>query len=187
LTDFCEIKRLIETSITAVYRERSVYPWSNTSQSSREIEDFFRQNIPDLPQRNQTDVEHGSATSIAFLLHSEHHIGMSTQDGLIARINRLGGECYMSLVEISNLGPFARIRFTKETFDKNTGALGYDESDLPFRVEDELFHQRLEKLLVDRGIFILSREILGQPVPDVELDVTPLGSATVYHCLFEEE
>ena len=93
----------------------------------------------------------------------------------------------MALVEISHLGPFARIRFTRETFDRKTGELGFEQADLPFRDEDHDFLSALMDILFEENIQVLPREILEHPVPDVELDVTPKGDATIYHCLFDEE
>ncbi len=187
MTDQSELIERIEKLITDVYRDRSVYPWRDIDRRSLGFEEIFRSRLPDWPLRNQTDIVNDGAISIAFLLHPGHYIGVPTRDGIETRINRLGGACYMALVEISHVGPFVRIRFTRETFDRETGTLGYDEQDAPFRDEDRRFLDSMRTLLEESGMEILSREILDRTVPDVELDVTPIGYATVYHCLFDEE
>jgi hypothetical protein len=187
LTDSHELLEEIESLITAVYRDRTIDPWSCAVERSESFERMFRQWLPKWPLRNQTDIEYGGATAIAFLLHPGHYIGVPTRDGLEARIGRLGGQCFMALVEISHLGPYARIRFTRETFDRHTGMLGYDEQEEPYRDEDESFMELIKRLLQELDISILPREILDQRVPDIELDVTTPGCATVYHCLFDEE
>jgi hypothetical protein len=187
LTYSRELLEEIESLITAVYRDRTTDPWSCSVERSESFERLFRQRIPKWPLRNQTDIEFGGATAIAFLLHPGHYIGVPTRDGLETRISRLGGQCFMALVEISHLGPFARIRFTRETFNRHTGVLGYDEQEYPFRDEDQSFLELIHGLLKELDIIILPREILDQRVPDIELDVTNPGCATVYHCLFDEE
>jgi len=182
-----DIKRRIDEVITAVYREKSINPWSKRRAHSEKYEKLFRTKLSEWPLRNQTDFEHGGATAISFLLHPGHVHGVPTRDGLETRINRLGGACYQALLEISHLGPFARVRFTLETFDRETGDLAYDERESPIRTQDYHFLLSLRLLLLEENIEILDRELLEELVPDVQLDVTRLGNVTVYHCLFDEE
>ena len=139
------------------------------------------------PLLNQTDPVYGSSTAIAFLLHPGHYIGVPTRDGIEVRMRRLGGVCYQSLLEISHLGPFARIRFTRETLETESGIIVYEERETPFRREDREFLNVLKALLEEQKILIVPADILDLPVPDVQLDVTELGEATIYHCLFDEE
>lgn len=187
MTDNVDVLARIDALITAVYRDRTYSPWEEGPMRAARFEQLFRERLPEWPLRNQTDLVYGGATAISFLLHPGHYIGVPTPDGLEARISRLGGQCYQALLEISHLGPFARIRFTRETFDRPTGELGYDEQDTPFLDEHLEFVYLLKRILLEEGIEVLPREVLDQPVPDVELDVTEVGRATVYHCLFDEE
>ena len=177
----------IDKLITKVYRERSWVPWNNRHERAAKFERLFRLKLPDWPMRNQTDYKDGGATAISFMLHQGHYIGVPTRDGLETRISRLGGECYQVLLEISHLGPFARVRFTRETFDRESGYLGYSERDTPYRDEDVLFNETLKGILEDEGIRVLGRDILNKVIPDIKLDVTEKGMATIYHCLFDEE
>jgi hypothetical protein len=187
LTSKTELIDRINDLITAVYRTRSVDPWIGGSERAANFESVFRERLPEWPLRNQSDLKFGGATVLAFLLHPGQHLGVSTRDGLETRINRLGGQCFMALLEISHLGPFARIRFTKESYDRAADRLDYEEQDRPFRDEDYRFLDLLSHVLEQEGIENLPREILELPVPDVQLDVTDIGCATVYHCLFDEE
>ena len=187
MTDINRVFKEIDDLITAVYRARIFDPWEEGPMRAARFEQIFRERLSDFPIRNQTDIVYGGSTVLAFLLHPGHYLGNPTRDGVEVRINRLGGECFMALVEISHLGPFARIRFTRETFDRNTGDLGFEQADLPFRDEDHDFLSALMDILIEENIQALSREILDQTVPDVELDVTAKGDATIYHCLFDEE
>ncbi len=177
----------IDALITAVYRERTLNPWNGATMRAARLERLFRDRLPDWPLRNQTDLVYGASTVLAFLLHPGHYIGVPTRDGVEVRLRRLGGECYQALVEISHLGPFARVRFTRETLDYDTGEINYEEQDCTFRDEDKEFLYHLRAILIEESIEILPEEILSQRVPDVELDVTGLGCATIYHCLFDEE
>ena len=177
----------IQDLITAVYRERTYSPWDEGPMRAARFEQLFRERLPEWPIRNQTDLVYGGSTVLAFMLHPGHYIGVSSPDGLEVRIRRLGGECFHALLEISHLGPYARLRFTRETFDRATGQLGYEEQEAPYRESDREFLDLLKEIVIEESIEILPREILEHPVPDVELDVTKRGCATVYHCLFDEE
>ncbi|HEX9745171.1 MAG TPA: hypothetical protein VGB30_07060 [bacterium] len=170
-----------------VYRDRTINPWENGPARAILYESLLRAKLSEWPLRNQTDLLHGGSTAISFLLHPGEHIGVANRDGLENRINRLGGECFWALLEISHLGPYARVRFTKETFNNDSGELGYYEQDNPYRPEDYHFLNTLRLFLEEENIEILQKEILDHPVPDIELDVTRKGNATVYHCLFDEE
>jgi hypothetical protein len=151
------------------------------------FEQLFRERLSEWPVRNQTDLVYGGSTVLAFLLHPGHYIGVPTRDGVETRISRLGGECFQALVELSHLGPYARVRFTRETFDRKTGELGYEEQDDPFREEDREFFDSLLDILALEQIEVLPRDVLDTLVPDLELDVTERGKVTIYHCLFDEE
>jgi len=181
-----ELLERIDDLITAVYRDRSVKPWESGRSLAAQFEKLFRDRLPKWPLRNQTDLVYGNSTALAFLLHPGHYIGVATRDGIEVRIRRLGGQCFQALVEISHLGPFARIRFTRESLDEDTGGIAYEEQETPFRDEDAEFLYLVKTVLAEEGIEVLPRDILDTPVPDVQLDITELGSATVYHCLFEE-
>ncbi len=187
MADNSEIIEQIEELITAVYRKRTVNPWKDGLTRSTRYENLFRERLPDWPLLNQTDKVHGGSTVIAFLLHPGHYIGVTTRDGIEIRLKRLGGECYQALLEISHIGPFARIRFTRETLDDDTKGITYEEYSVPCREEDEVFLAVLLIKLDLEGIIILPDEILHKPVSDIELDVTDVGCATIYHCLFDEE
>jgi hypothetical protein len=187
LTDYRDLQEQIDDLITAVYRTRTVNPWLGARERADQLERLFRERLPEYPLRNQTDAIFGGSTALAFLLHPGYYMGVPTRDGLESLINRLGGACFMALIEISHLGPYARVRFTRETFDRGTGVLDYAEQETPYRDEDMAFLGLLLELLADEGIEVLPKEILDMPVPDVELDVTEPGCATVYHCLFDEE
>jgi hypothetical protein len=187
MPDRSETIERIEDLITAVYRNRTVNPWDDGPTRSIELVSMFRDQFPDWPFFNHTDLVHGASTVLAFLLHPGAYIGVPTRDGVEVRIKRLGGECYQALVEISHLGPYARVRFTHETLDTETGSINYSELPDPFREEDNIFLSQLEGFLSDRGIEILPEEILHRPVPDIQLDVTERGDVTIYHCLFDEE
>ncbi len=187
MPDNSEILERIEALIRAVYKDRTVDPWHVARDRARFFEALFRKRLPTWPIRNQTDPMYGGSTAIAFLLHPGRYIGVPTRDGVEVRIRQLGGECFQALLEISHLGPYARVRFTKESIDPGTSRIVYDEQDEPFREDDNGFLASLKRILEDEGIEILSREILDHRVPDVQLDVTEAGSATVYHCLFDEE
>lgn len=182
-----ELLERISRIINDVYRKRIVYPWVGGVERAIKFDTLFREKLQSWPQRNQTDYVHGSATAISFLLHKGQNFGVPTRDGLEARINRLGGECYQALVEISHLGPFARIRFTRETYNRSIRELGYSEQDLPYREEDSHFYELLSSVLADEGIDILEKNVLDMPVPNLRLDVTGIGDVTIYHCLFDEE
>jgi len=177
----------IDDLITAVYRSRILNPWEEGPERSAAYENLFREKFSDWPIRNQTDLVHGSATVIAFLLHPGHYIGVTSSDGFKLLIKRLGGMCYHALLEISHIGPYARIRFTRETIEDGTNGINYSEQNVPYRTEDWDFHLSLVDFLGDEGIEVLNDDVLSLPVPDVELDVTGIGEATVYHCLFDEE
>jgi hypothetical protein len=187
LPDNHEILDRIQGLITAVYRERTVYPWDSVRERSMRYEALFRERLREWPLLNQTDPVYGGATALAFLLHPGHYIGVTTRDGVELRIKRLGGQCYQALIEISHIGPFARIRFTRETLDENTGRIIYEEFERPVRVEDSMFLDSVLDILGEENIEVLPEDVLQHPVPDVKLDVTELGCATVYHCLFDEE
>lgn len=182
-----DITEKIEDLITAVYRERSFDPWTRSAQRSLYFENIFRSRLKNWPVRNQTDLVYGSSTTLAFLLHPGHYMGVTTRDGIENLIRRLGGECYMALIEISHMGPYARIRFTREKLDENTGTIDYYENESPFRDSDFRFIEDLTDVLDEEGIEILPLEILNRSVPDIQLDVTNRGCATIYHCLFNEE
>ena len=182
-----EIVDEIERLITSVYRRRIRDPWKNGPERAVYYDCLFRETLSEWPFRNQTDLIYGSSTVIAFLLHPGYYIGVPTRDGLEVLIRRLGGQCYHSLVEISHLGPYARVRFTRDSIDGETGRLIYEEQDKPFRVEDLDFISSLRNILTEEGIIILRPEILQRVIADVELSVTVPGSATIYHCLFAEE
>ena len=187
VNDSTSLLERIETLITSVYRTRAISPWDEGPMRAARFEQLFRESLSEWPLRNQTDLVYGGSTVLAFLLHPGHYIGIATRDGIETRISRLGGVCFQALLEISHLGPFARLRFTKETLDRENDAINYEENDFPFRAEDTDFHDSLLDILELEGIEIIPREILDIVVPDVELDVTERGSATIYHCLFDEE
>jgi len=182
-----EILNELDCLITSVYRQRKIDPWKDGPYRAVHYDRLFRSKLSNWPFRNQTDLIYGSSTEIAFLLHPGYYIGVPTRDGLEVLIGRLGGQCYNALVEISHIGPYARIRFTRDSIDKETGRLVYEERDKPFRVEDIEFISSLRIVLSEEKIRILPVEILERIVPDVELDVTCRGSVTFYHCLFAEE
>jgi len=177
----------IEEVIQLVYRDRAINPWDTGSMRSAHFETLFRNRMQKWPLLNQSDPVHGSSTALAFLLHPGHYIGVPTRDGIEVRMRRLGGVCFQSLLEISHLGPFARIRFTRETLDTESGVIVYEERETPFRREDREFLSELKEVLKEQEIEIVPTEILDMPVPDIQLDVTELGDATIYHCLFDEE
>jgi hypothetical protein len=187
VADNSEILEKIEELITAVYRDRTVNPWNNGPKRSIRFEYLFRERLPDWPLLNQTDKVHGGSTVLAFLLHPGHYIGVPTRDGVEVRLKRLGGECYQALLEISHIGPFARIRFTRETLDDESNGIAYEEHSAPYREDDDVFLADLINKLDLEGIIILTDEILHRPVSDIELDVTDVGCANIYHCLFDEE
>jgi len=187
MIDHSEILVQIEELLTAVYRKRNVNPWNEGVSRSIRFENLFREYLPDWPLLNQTDKLHGGSTVLAFLLHPGHYIGVPTKDGIEVRIKRLGGECYQALLEISHIGPYSRIRFTRETLDDETDRISYEEQSLPYRDEDAVFYRNISKILEKENILILPDEILHRHVPDIELDVTDAGCATIYHCLFDEE
>lgn len=182
-----ELHKQIDVLITAVYRTRTMNPWDTARMRTSRFHELMRKRLPEWPLRDQTDPVYGSSTALSFLLHPGHYLGVPTRDGLETRISRLGGHCYHALVEISHLGPFARLRFTREWYDRSTGELSYSEQHVPFREEDKIFQKTLLAVLHEEGIEVLPKELLERPVPDVELDVTDVGCATVYHCLFDEE
>lgn len=182
-----ELLEIIETVIQSVYRDRTVNPWEAGRIRSARFEMLFRNRMEKWPLLNQTDLIYGGSTALAFLLHPGHYIGVPTRDGIEVRIRRLGGECFQALLEISHLGPFARIRFTRETMDEESGVLLYEEREAPFREEDYEFLDELKAVLKEEEIQIVPGDILERSVPDVELDVTDVGNATIYHCLFDEE
>ncbi len=177
----------IEKLIHNVYRARSVDPWQNAETMDNHYDNLFRSNLSGWPFRKLTDLEHGSSSVMAFLLHPGHYIGVPTRDGMEVLIRQLGGKCYHAIVEISHIGPFARIRFTREVIDSLTGRIIYDEKEIPWRVEDTEFTSTLRGLLSVEGIDILPQEILTRTVPNLELNVTREGKVTIYHCLFDEE
>lgn len=182
-----DIIERIEDVITDVYRTRTVKPWDDGTERAYYFEMQFRERLSNWPLRNLTDLVFGGSTVLIFLMHPGHYFGVPTKDGIEILIKRLGGECYQVLVEISHLGPFARIRFTRETKDPLNGKFTYEESIEAFRLKDNDFYFALLNILKTDGIEVLSEEILEIPVPDVELDVTGPGQATIYHCLFDEE
>lgn len=177
----------IQEIITAVYRRRVFNPWDDGPKRARRYESLFRLCLPRYPVLNQTDMVYGSATNLAFLLHPGHYIGVTTRDGIELRIRRLGGHCFQALLEISHLGPFARLRFTRESLENSDSRIIYEELDSPFRKQDYEFLETLIDVLDKEGIELLPSEVLYHPVPDVDLDVTRSGCATIYHCLFDEE
>jgi len=177
----------IQEIITAVYRRRIFNPWGDGPERARRYESLFRLCLSRYPVLNQTDMVYGSATNLAFLLHPGHYIGVTTRDGIELRIRRLGGRCFQALLEISHLGPFARLRFTRETLEYGGNRIVYEELDTPFREQDYEFLEALIDTLDKEDIELLSTEILKHPVSDVDLDVTRSGCATIYHCLFDEE
>lgn len=177
----------INDLITAVYRMHTLDPWKLGRERSEYFENVFRKRMSGWPIRNQTDPEYGHATTIAFLLHPGYHMGIATRDGLEVLLNRLGGQCFMSLLEISHVGPFARVRFTLETLNGTDRRLTYAESESPFREKDNEFFEILKRVLEEEEIEILPLELLECPVPDVRLMITEAGCATIYHCLFDEE
>ena len=177
----------IEYIIQSVYRDRAVNPWESGRKRSAHFETLFRNRLQKWPLLNQSDHVHGSSTALAFLLHPGHYIGIPTRDGIEVRMRRLGGVCFQSLLEISHLGPFARVRFTRETLETESGVIVYEERETPFRREDREFLVELKEVLEEQEIEIVPVEILDLPVPDIRLDVTEPGDVTVYHCLFDEE
>jgi hypothetical protein len=177
----------IDDLITAVYRNRTVRPWENGPERAFNFEMQCREGLSNWPVRNLTDFAHGSSTILIFLLHPGHYFGVATKDGIEILIKRLGGECFQALVEISHLGPYARVRFTRETIDPLTGKFTYEEQSDPYRAMDRDFIKVLHRFMGTKGIEILNDEILAIPVHDVELDVTNTGQITIYHCLFDEE
>lgn len=170
-----------------MYRKRTFRPWDDGVGRAERFERMFRERLATWPFRNHTDFKHGTSTVIIFLLHPGHYIGVPTRDGIEILIKKLGGMCYQAIVEISHLGPFGRIRFTRETLSRSTGKFTYDELNKPIRVKDKDFLKSIMLLLDEERIEVLPDEILQLPVSDVELDVTNPGKATVYHCLFDEE
>lgn len=187
MKEFDEIRDEILTLIDDVYRKRDTSVWEKSYQRVLSYDSLLEKKLPDWPRQNLTDLEHGGSTAFAFLLHPGHFFGVPTRDGVEARINRLGGECFQALLEISHIGPYARIRFTKETFNRTTKELGFSQQDNPFRTEDYHFLNTLRLILEEENIHILDREILDELIPDLELDVTSRGNVTIYHCLFDEE
>ena len=187
LPDHEDIIADIDDLITSVYRTRTFSPWDTGPERAFIFEMQFREKLANWPVRNLTDFAHGSSTILIFLLHPGHYFGVPTRDGIEILIKRLGGECFQTLVEISHLGPYARIRFTRETIDPSIGKIMYEDQCEPFRAMDRDFIRALHKFLNNEGIEILSEEILSIPVPDVQLDVTKAGQAKIYHCLFDEE
>jgi hypothetical protein len=187
LPDRKDIIENIDSLITAVYRNRTVRPWESGPERAFNFEMACRETLSNWPVRNLTDVVHGSSTILIFLLHPGHYFGVATRDGIEILIKRLGGECYQAIVEISHLGPYARVRFTRETLDPVTAKFTYEEQSDPFRAMDKDFIRSLQRFFAAAGIEILNEEILALPVHDVELDVTKFGHATIYHCLFDEE
>ena len=186
MSELSDLEERIRSAIARVYRVGTFDPWKDAYSRSVRFEELFRTTLPDWPLRNQTDLSCSGATILAFLLHPGHYIGVPTRDGLEARISRLGGECFMALLEISHLGPFACLRFIRETFDRSTGELGYEEQDVPFREEDYGFLHSLQAVLEEEKIEIVPRSILEKPVEGVRLNVTEPEDVTIYHCLFDE-
>ncbi|MCX6645613.1 MAG: hypothetical protein NTY09_04550 [bacterium] len=177
----------IDALITAVYRNRTLRPWDAGPDRAFNFEMQCREELSNWPVRNLTDFVHGSSTILIFLLHPGHYFGVATKDGIEILIKRLGGECFQALVEISHLGPYARVRFTRETFDPITGKFTYEDQSDPYRAMDRDFIKALHRFMGTKGIEILNDEILAIPVHDVDLDVTKTGYVKIYHCLFDEE